>query len=117
MNILIIDDCEAIVDYIKESLSSKNIVVYGALNGRDGMTIAVNKNIDIAFIDILLPDMTGIEVYNHLSKIKDMKAVAITGNRESFKNTYKEYGFLDLLEKPFEASELRNLIKKYFPKK
>jgi DNA-binding NarL/FixJ family response regulator len=72
MKIVIADDSSLLRDRIKILLNSiiKNLIVYEAENGVEALKLIMEKEPDLAILDIRMPEMNGIEV---LKKIKELK--------------------------------------------
>src|ERR1700757_1117939 len=102
LNVLIIDDCIAIARKLYELISENKLVhVLGqAKSVREGLDMVTKLNLDIVFLDINLPDGTGMEVLIYLKKIKPNVKVVIFSNSSNnlYKRKFAERGsdyFLD----------------------
>lgn len=98
------------------SLLHRYIREYGGLEMLDGFTDAiesiqyVNSNqVDILFLDILMPDITGIEVLRRLNK---KPAVIFTSAHRDFALDGYEMGVVDYLLKPFSFDRFRKAVEK-----
>ncbi|MDH5600685.1 MAG: response regulator [Gammaproteobacteria bacterium] len=81
-NILIIDDNKDLADGLAMVLEIENYHVTVAYNGGDGIKKFDAGNYDLVVIDVKLPDMYGIEVYQDIhQKDVDMKVMMMTGFR------------------------------------
>lgn len=116
-DILVVDDCRVIADYIGDVSRDRGHNSYVAYNGKDCLQIFKNmdEKLDIAFLDILLPDTTGFELAH---KIKEESPetiiIAITGNKNMPEDKYIQAGFSEVLEKPFMVnSDLVEIVHKY----
>jgi PAS domain S-box-containing protein len=74
--ILFIDDDKGIRDVLSEYLEKQNYQVLLADNGFDGLTQYVSEKPDLVFVDIIMPEMTGLEFTEKLLEI-DADAVII----------------------------------------
>jgi DNA-binding NarL/FixJ family response regulator len=72
MKIVVADDSSLLRDRIKSLLNSINnkSVVFEAKNGADALQLIMEKDPDLAILDIRMPDMNGMEV---LKKIRELK--------------------------------------------
>lgn len=61
-NLLLIEDDENFTLIYKNRLEKEGFVVKTALNGEDGLTMALKDHPDIVLLDILLPKMDGMQV-------------------------------------------------------
>ena len=74
MKIVVADDSYLLRDRIKSLLNSINniSIVYEAKNGVDALQLIIDKEPDLAILDIRMPEMNGIEV---LKKIREHKMI------------------------------------------
>jgi two-component system alkaline phosphatase synthesis response regulator PhoP len=68
MKVLIVDDEEDILQFLSYNFVKEGFTVVTALNGRDGLAIAIQELPDIIISDILMPIMTGDEMYRHIKE-------------------------------------------------
>ena len=61
-NILVVDDETSITDLIEVYLKNENFQVYKFYNGKDALSCLKNTRIDLAVLDIMLPDMDGFSI-------------------------------------------------------
>ncbi len=101
-------------------LKTYGLIVETAGGGRDALEKVVEKDYDIIFMDLMMPDMDGIEtakrIHNLVGKSEQV-IIAISGaliSEEERIATTNE--FSDVLEKPFEAEKLSQCLKKWIPK-
>ena len=66
--ILIVDDEADACDFIKSFLEDREYTVFTALNGRTGIALIKNKKPALVFLDVKMPDISGIEVLEELKK-------------------------------------------------
>jgi len=112
LRILVVDDEAAIRDVFQALLTDHEVVVTSS--GRQAIAELDNSRFDIVFCDLLMPDLTGIDVYRHLGDDQATAKNAIvfmTGG--VFTNRARE--FLDgvpnvVLKKPFDVDAIQHLI-------
>ncbi|MFH1257359.1 MAG: response regulator, partial [Candidatus Micrarchaeota archaeon] len=89
-----------------------------AANGREGLQRSSVKKYDLYLLDIMLPDMSGWDIFEKLRKSqKDCKYAflsAIPISAERLEELRKE-GISDYITKPFKRDDLVNRIKKMLP--
>lgn len=118
MNVLLIEDNESIVVGLKYSLEQEKYNVICCTNVRDTIKLLEeNKQVDIAIIDISLPDGNGFDLYQDFIKEKNIPSIFLTA-RDSESDIIKdlELGVEDYMTKPFSVRELlvrlkRNIMK------
>lgn len=75
--ILIIDDDFDHVSVVKTILESENYEVLTALSGRDGLEKAKKERPDLVLLDIMIPDLDGIEICKNLKGSPEYKSIPI----------------------------------------
>lgn len=118
MNVLLIEDNDSIVTGLKYSLEQEMYKVFSCTNMSDTVKLLEkNKQIDIAIIDISLPDGNGFDLYKNYIKGKNIPSIFLTA-RDSEDDVVKglELGVEDYMTKPFSTRELlarmkRNIMK------
>jgi DNA-binding NtrC family response regulator len=119
-DILVIEDDTDITESISELLSPTCNVTF-AFTGQEALQKAQSQPFDVAFLDIYLPDMTGVQLLPLLKAAqKDLQVIVMTAYKEIdvAVKTLKE-GACDYLNKPFFEVDLlatlsKTLQKKYF---
>lgn len=112
-NILIVDDNEDLADGLAMVLEDEGYQVSLAYNGTDAINVFDASHFDIVFVDVKLPDINGMEVYQHINK-KDPEArvVMMTGFRiEQVLAEVIEKGDVEILRKPFEMKRVEEILK------
>ncbi len=111
--ILYIEDNEDTADAVKAILTHAGFEADISLSGKGGIKKA-EKMFDLILIDIMLPDMSGWDVFTKLNKKTKAKFAflsAIPVSNERMK-VLKKAGISDYITKPFEKDDLINRIKK-----
>ena len=105
--ILAVDDEAGILRLIKLELSSQGFRVVVANDGEEALRIAEQQRPDIVVLDILMPDMTGLEVMRRLRERTQVPVILLTGkDHDEDKVRGLELGADDYLVKPFNPDEL-----------
>ncbi len=115
-NILVVDDEEAIRYTYDLALSDVGFKVFYAERGEEALEILGDKDINVIFLDLNLPDMSGIELCRQIRCVKPNACIlAITGYATHFDiaECYKA-GFDDYLEKPISLNLLQTSAFKAF---
>lgn len=112
--ILIIDDEEALRDGCSQVLEKSGYAVLTAEQGIDGIKLARENLPDMAFIDLKMPNLSGMEIIEILSRdIPDIVLVMITGFATIVSAVEAmQKGAYDYLPKPFNPDQLRALTKR-----
>jgi two-component system, OmpR family, copper resistance phosphate regulon response regulator CusR len=109
MKILVVEDEKGVSSFIKRGLEENGFQVTQAFDGATGLNIALGTKFDIVILDIIMPEMNGLEVCAKLRKeyggtisILMLTAVGTTDDVVEGLNT----GADDYLVKPFKFKEL-----------
>ncbi len=108
MRILIIEDERDIREQVKEELKKAGFVVDTAADGKMGLHYALDYPIDVAIIDLGLPEIDGIDIIKNIrAKGLDYPILILTA-RSRWQNKVEglEAGADDYVEKPFYSEEL-----------
>lgn len=108
--ILIIDDLPENVFVLQDRLEHEGYEVITAYDGKAGIAKAVSDMPDLILLDVMMPEMTGIEVCKALKQdmiTSDIPIIMVTAksNAEDAKEGL-EAGAFDYIKKPFERIEL-----------
>ena len=112
--ILVIDDTASNIDILLDLLKGYDIVV--AMDGKSGLeTVEKDDNIDLILLDIMMPNIDGVEVCEALKsdpKTQDIPVIFLTAKSDddSIKRAF-EIGGVDYVVKPFRPIELTSKIK------
>ena len=111
--ILIIEDEEDLVKGLQLNLSDEGYVVDYALNGKEGLQKALEQSPDLILLDLMMPEMDGLEVCRRLREQKsNVPILMLTAKGEEVdKVVGLEIGADDYITKPFSIRELLARIK------
>ncbi|MGG0656275.1 response regulator transcription factor [Rummeliibacillus pycnus] len=106
--ILVVEDELQIAKILKLELEYEGYEVVVANNGKFGLEVALNGKIDLILLDIMLPEMNGIEVLRRVRKENEMMPIILltARNMTMDKVTGLDLGANDYITKPFEMEEL-----------
>ena len=118
-SVLVVDDEEVMRDVLGALLVREGCRVRLVATGTEAIEAAEAEAVDVAIVDVMMPDINGIDVLEHLKAIDgDLPVVMITAfgtaanTREAFKR-----GAFDFIEKPFKNDEvlvvLRNAVEQH----
>ncbi|WP_085991996.1 response regulator transcription factor [Oceanobacillus senegalensis] len=106
IKILVVDDEERIRRLIRMYLEREDYIVEEADNGKDALDMALNDNYDVIILDIMMPEMDGIEVCQALRKEKTTPVIMLTAKGEESNRVQGfEVGADDYIVKPFSPRE------------
>ena len=113
--ILIIDDDESILSVLKERLMSEGFKVLTAINGKEGMKLFNDNQVDLVITDMIMPDKDGFETIIELKRVcPDIKIIAMSGGGhglpEYYLETAKSFGAQYTFAKPFKTNDLLEAV-------
>jgi len=111
--ILIIEDEPGIVDFLERGLPAYGFEVISARDGLAGTEQALNVNIDLVVLDMMLPERSGFDVLTALRAAKPGLPVIILTALSDVEHRVAglDAGAVDYLTKPFSLSELAARIR------
>ncbi len=111
--ILLVEDEPGIVDFIQRGLEAHEFEVTAALDGVSGTDMALQDNVDLVVLDMMLPGRSGLEVLARLRQAKPgLPVIALTARGEiEDRVAGLDAGAVDYLTKPFSLSELAARIR------
>ena len=119
--ILIVEDDQDIVDLLKYNLEKEGYKCYTANNGFDAVGLAVDKEPDLILLDIMMPEMDGIEtcrVIKSKHKLHDIFIIFLTARAEEYSEIAGfEAGADDYITKPVKPRVLISRIKAILSRK
>ncbi|HVN96306.1 MAG TPA: HD domain-containing phosphohydrolase [Syntrophorhabdaceae bacterium] len=106
--ILIVDDNPEIVDILADFLGLNDCEIYRATTGREALDLLEGQDVEIAILDVKLPDISGISLLDTIKVNKPTIAVImVTGYYDpNFVIDAMRKGASDFLLKPFELDKL-----------
>ncbi|MGV8162909.1 MAG: response regulator transcription factor [Candidatus Nanoarchaeia archaeon] len=111
--ILYVEDNEDVADAVKLILNHQGFDTTTANCGKKGLELA-REGFDLVLLDIMLPDMSGWDIYEKLkdksehTKFAFLSAIPVSTERMA---ELKKAGVSDYIMKPFEKSDLIKRIK------
>ena len=107
MRILLVEDEKNVAGFIKKGLTEEFYTVDVSVNGEDGFLMATTTEYDLIILDIMLPDINGIElcrrIKNHNIKTPVLMLTAVDSIESKVKGL--DSGADDYLTKPFAFEE------------
>ena len=103
--VLIVDDQIRVVRMTADILEEAGFDTTSATSGRQALELLVNKQPDIMLLDIVMPDMNGLEVLNQLRAFSKIPVIA-TSFDLSTRTRSLSNGATTFLAKPFKPEEL-----------
>ena len=110
--ILVVDDEQAIADLIEVYLKNENFEVFKFYNGQDALRCIDTVPIDLAVLDVMLPDVSGFSLCQQIREKHIFPVIMLTAKDEEIdKITGLTLGADDYITKPFRPLELVARVK------
>ena len=112
--LLLIDDDESVLANLRYFLSDKKYDVSSASDGLEGLKLleTEEQGFDLVITDLVMPNISGVGLIAIIKKkFPSLPVIAITGWGEHPEELATEFQADQILEKPFELSELDKAIK------
>ena len=105
--VLAVDDETGILRLIKLELAEQGLRVVTANSGEEALRLAEEQRPDLVLLDIIMPEMTGLEVMRRLREQSNAPIILVTAkDSDSDKVRGLELGADDYIVKPFSPEEL-----------
>jgi two-component system, LytTR family, response regulator AlgR len=117
LRIFLVDDEQPARERMKEVLGDlsdelPNVVVGEAANGEQGLVLLPALPVDVALVDINMPQMNGIEFARHLANLERAPAVVFVTAHDQYAIAAFEVNAIDYLLKPVRAARLAAALAK-----
>jgi len=110
--LLIVDDEQKVLDFVKPFLEEEGYTVWTARNGHEALRIASERHPSLVVLDWMMPHMSGIEVCTALRKSSHVGIIMLTARTEESDTLVGlEVGADDYMTKPFSLRELAARIR------
>lgn len=107
IKILIVEDEEKIARFIELELIHEGYKVIKANNGRTGLEIAERGKADLVILDVMLPEINGLEVLRRIRRVSEVPIIMLTARDAVMdKVSGLDAGADDYITKPFAIEEL-----------
>jgi len=111
-SILVVDDEPAVTDLLAYNLRKAGYQVYIAADGESALKIAHDDHPDLILLDVMIPELDGLDVCRELRKTSSVPVIMITARGEEVDRVVGlELGADDYVTKPFSVRELMARIK------
>ena len=113
--VLIVDDEKIVRDFLARVLSMQGIEIKTAEDGFKAIEAVKQEKFDLAFIDIRMPGMNGLETFRELKKIDpDLKYAMMTGySVDELLESARGEGVNNFFKKPFDINSINMFLKSY----
>src|SRR6476469_7009254 len=108
MRVLVIDDDRAVRDALRRALTLDGYEVHAAEGGLDGLRLVGETRPDVVVLDVMMPEVDGLEVCRRLRSTGDRTPILMLTARDAVSDRIDglDAGADDYLVKPFDIGEL-----------
>ena len=108
MKILLIEDDKLIADFVIKGMREAGFSIEHAADGNTGLQLALDDRFDLAIVDLMLPQLGGLEIIDRVREKKINLPIIILSAKRSVDERIQglRHGGDDYLTKPFSFSEL-----------
>jgi len=115
LHILLVDDNKEITTMLAKYLKSSGHEVSVSNDGRNGLNMIMNNKFDVVLLDLAMPEFSGTDVIESLTKenkIKNQKIILFTASSKSKEDISEliKKGAHSCLKKPIDPDELLNYL-------
>lgn len=107
MRILLIEDEQKIAGFLRLELEHEGYSVTCCNDGREGLDISLKNDFDLMILDLMLPNLNGLEVLRRFRLAKQTPVIILTARDQIMdKVSGLDIGANDYMTKPFQIEEL-----------
>ncbi len=112
MKVFVVDDDRDFAEGLADVLEMAGHDVELAFNGQDALEVLIQSDFDVAFMDVVMPGMNGVESFLEIRKFKpDAKVFMMTGySVQELLDQAIDHGALGVLDKPVGIDDLLNRL-------
>ena len=109
---MVVDDSIVIRKMVEIALEEDDYKIITAISGKEGMQLLDQENPNLVILDMMLPDMNGIDLLKAIKASKGIPVIMLSGkDSPQLIETAKGVGADDFLPKPFRDEELIDKVK------
>ncbi len=111
--ILVIDDDRSVRHLIAKAFEESDVEVVPAASAEEGMQLLGSKQFDVVLLDILLPESSGLDLFERIRKVDSKLPVIFITSLSSSDTAIKAMtlGAFDYLLKPLDLARIRDLVR------
>src|SRR5215813_9267073 len=111
--ILVIDDDRSVRHLIAKAFEDTDVQVVPAATAEEGLQLLGNKQFDVVLLDILLPESSGLELFERIRQVDSKLPVIFITSLSSSDTAIKAMtlGAFDYLLKPLDLARIRDLVR------
>lgn len=113
--ILVVDDEKNVCDFLADFLEFQGYQAITTRSCKEALRLLSTRSLDLILLDIIMPEMNGLEFLAHLQKQNNkIPVIVITGSKdENVKEESLRLGANEFVTKPIDLDHLERMIKSY----
>jgi len=113
--VLVVEDEEEIIEFLKNFLRRRKIEVYLAKSGLEALDVFEKESPNLVLLDIGIPQIDGLEVLREIKeKVPQTKVIMVTGRADKKSiSKAKKLSADAYINKPVDLAELYSVIEKF----
>ena len=118
LKVLITDDSKLLRKKLRQELEALDCEVLEAENGKDAVMLNLQEPIDCIFLDIVMPEVGGIEALQVIKEVNpDLPVIMLSsaGTPQKLMTTLK-MGAMDFIQKPYSSDQIKKTIESVLKK-
>lgn len=116
-NVLVVDDLDVNLKVFTQMAARWGIQPDVASSGAEAIAMAKEKEYQLIFLDLMMPEMDGMETAAELKKFTEAPLILLTADAsDETRRKSEEAGFADYMHKPIENARLEANLEKFIPK-
>src|SRR5213080_3521544 len=111
-SLLVIDDDRSVIPLIRSACKSLPIDIIAADTAEEGLKLLKSRQPDVLLLDVMLPGITGLELFEQVRKIDERVPVIFmtAGSESDTAIEAMKLGALDYLMKPLDVDRIKTLV-------
>ena len=108
IKVLLADDEEEFIETLAQRLELRDLSITTVFSGKSAIAMAEKIDFDVIILDILMPEITGIDALKEIKKIKPLTPVLLLTGEATVENAIQgmKLGAFDFLMKPTDTELL-----------
>lgn len=118
--ILVAEDDDPMRKLIRRELEVDGYLITEARNGREALDLARSEDFDLMVLDLVMPDLSGWDVLQHRAtdpRLHAVPVIIVSARRGPAVARAVAFGVYGILPKPFEPTDLRDVVRTCFEEK
>jgi len=113
VNIIIVDDEHVIRSLLTDLLGDNGYEVTAVTNGKEAEDLFKEKSFRIAFLDVHMPVMNGVETLKMIRRVSpDTTVVMMDSFPDKLLNEAIDHGAITCIHKPFDIKEVTDIVER-----